>query len=110
VNHEDNLTRDAFLADVPDGLVATAFTLAPGKAARIDGTVGTPTVALVQTTEVLPPDPGNTDLAAARDGYAAQLDQDLASDILDAFTRAVEATAGIRLDQTALNAVNAQFQ
>jgi peptidyl-prolyl cis-trans isomerase D len=110
VNHEDNLSRDAFLADVPDGLVTTAFTLAPGKAARIDGTAGTPTVALVRTVEVLPPDPANADLIAARDSYAAQLNQDLASDILAAFTRAVEATAGIRLDQTAVNAVNAQFQ
>jgi peptidyl-prolyl cis-trans isomerase D len=98
-----------FLADVPATLVETAFKLAPGKAARIDGTAGTPTVAIVRTDAVLPPDPDNADLAAARDNYAQQLDQDLANDLLDAFTRAVEARAGIKLDAAAVNAVNAQF-
>lgn len=110
VNREDLLTRDAFLADVPDGLVAKAFELAPGKAARIPGTRGTNAVALVRTDEVLPPDPENADLIAARTEYEAQMNAQLAADLQDAFARAVESRAGVRLDQTAVNAVNAQFQ
>ena len=110
VNREDLLTRDAFLADVPDGLVAKAFELAPGKAARIPGTRGTNAVALVRTDEVLPPDPENADLIAARTEYEAQMNAQLAADLQDAFARAVESRAGVRLDQAAVNAVNAQFQ
>ncbi|MCR8725569.1 peptidylprolyl isomerase [Frigidibacter sp. ROC022] len=110
VNHEDALTRDAYLADVPTGLVAKAFELAPGTAARIDGTEGTPTVALVRTDEVLPPDPENTDLLAAREEYARQMDDQLTGDLVDAFTAAVRETAGIKIDEAAVNAVNASFQ
>jgi peptidyl-prolyl cis-trans isomerase D len=110
VNTETALTRDAFLADVPEGLVAKAFELAPGKAARIDGTPGTPAVAIVSTTEVLPPDPDNTDLATARPQYAERMDDELAGDLLEAMTEAIQGRAGIALDAAAINAVNAQFQ
>lgn len=110
VNREDALTRDAYLADVPDGLVAKAFELAPGEAARIDGTAGTPTVALVRTDAVLPPDPDNTDLLAARADYARQMDAQLIGDLQDAFTATVEKAAGTRIDQAAVNAVNSSFQ
>ena len=110
VNREDLLTRDAFLADVPEGLVAKAFELAPGTAARIPGTKGTNAVALVRTDVVMPPDPENADLVAARVDYATQMDAQLASDLQDAFTRAIESSAGVRIDQPAVSAVNAQFQ
>jgi peptidyl-prolyl cis-trans isomerase D len=110
VNREDLITRDTFLADVPEGLVAKAFELAPGSAARIPGTKGTNAVALVRTDEVMAPDPENADLLAARADYAAQMDAQLAADLQDAFARAVESSAGVRIDQSAVNAVNAQFQ
>jgi peptidyl-prolyl cis-trans isomerase D len=110
VNREDLITRDTFLADVPEGLVAKAFELAPGSAARIPGTKGTNAVALVRTDEVMAPDPENADLLAARADYAAQMDAQLAADLQDAFARAVESSAGVRIDQPAVNAVNAQFQ
>lgn len=109
-NHEDAVTRDAFLEDVPEGLVAKAFELAPGEAARIPGTKGTDTVALVRTDEILPPDPDNADLIAARAAYSTQMDQQLTLDVEDAFARAIEDSAGVRIDQSAVNAVNAQFQ
>jgi peptidyl-prolyl cis-trans isomerase D len=110
VNQEDALKRDAFLADTPEGLVETAFRLAPGKAARIGGTAGTPTVAIVRTDEVLPPDPEDADLAGVRDTLGQQLNQALSVDILEAFTQAVEQSAGIRIDETAVTAVLNQFQ
>jgi peptidyl-prolyl cis-trans isomerase D len=110
VNSEGPLTRDAFLADTPSGLLEAVFRLPVGKAERIDGTEGTATVALVRTDDILPSDPADTDLAEKRDGYAASLNDELGADLLQAVTEAFEAQAGIRLDSAAVNAVNAGFQ
>ena len=70
----DAATRDTTLADAPDTLVAKAFELEPGKAARIPGTAGTSTIAIVQTTEILPPDPDNADLVQQRNRLAADIE------------------------------------
>jgi peptidyl-prolyl cis-trans isomerase D len=110
VNAEGPLTRNAFLADTPAGLLPAVFRLEAGKVERIDGTEGTATVALVRTDEVLQADPADTELAQQRDAYAASLDQSLAADLMGAVMQALLAQAGLTLDNAALAAVNAGIQ
>lgn len=109
-NRVELVARTAPLADVPPDLVATAFSLAPGAAARIAGIPGTGTVAVVRTEAIAPPDPTDTRLLQQRDASAVALSRDLAGDVLDTFTRTIESTAGIHLDAAAVNAVNSSIQ
>ncbi|MBV0911566.1 peptidylprolyl isomerase [Anianabacter salinae] len=99
--------RQAFLDGTPEGMVPALFEMEPGEARVIEGEGR---VALVQLDAVNAPDTGNPDLAQLRERLSQQTAQSLGSDMLDAFTRAVETRAGIQLDQNILNQVNAQFQ
>lgn len=109
VNRIENVTRSAVLGDTPPDLVETAFALDKGKAARIPGIEGTETVALVSPVSVLPPDPEDREMQAAREQFAAQASAALQQDVLGAFTRAVTTDAGVRIDQSILDQVNAQM-
>jgi peptidyl-prolyl cis-trans isomerase D len=66
-------------------------------------------VALVRLEEVLPPDRSEEGTAGLEQLIVQELSQSLSEDVLAAFIRALEAQAGIRLDQQAIAAVNAQF-
>ena len=45
-----------------------------------------------------------------RDGISARLADSLRQDVFDYFTRALQAQGGVTLNQTAVDAVNAQVQ
>jgi peptidyl-prolyl cis-trans isomerase D len=100
------LGRDSFLDGAPDTLLKAAFDLKPGETVAVaqDGTVH-----IAEVTRVIPEDPTAEDAVALRASVRQGLVRGLSQDAIDLFIRAIEDEAGIKLNQTAINAVNAQF-
>lgn len=102
----EELTRDAFIDGAPTTLMSTVFTMEPG---QIEIVEGVEEVYLVALDAILPPDPEDADAGFVRDLLQNQASEGLAQDIFAAFAGAVQAEAGLQLDQAAINAVHANF-
>ncbi len=98
--------RNGFVADAPKGVAASIFKTEAGKTAVVaeDGKVF---VAAVKT--VTPVDPADPAMRKIRDQVRAQVAQGISQDAFELYVAGLEAQAGIRLDQAALNAVHAQM-
>ncbi len=101
------LTRDGFVEDAPDILVATAFALPAGGVARV---VEGGYAAVIRVDAVTPADLGSPEAAMLLAAFDAQIGQTMGEDAFALFARAVEAGTPIRLDQNAINAVHANLQ
>ena len=104
---EVGLTRDAFLDGFPPILMTTVFDMNAGDYEIIEGARE---VHLVRLDEILPPDPDDPDAAFLRSVLANQANQGMAEDVFRAFATAIQNSAGLELDQSAINAVNASLQ
>jgi peptidyl-prolyl cis-trans isomerase D len=106
VSVETRITRDAFIEDASPEFLAQVFLLPADGSVVVDVADG---VLIGQLEAILPADREDLDAKA----LAVQLDegqrQSIANDLLDGFTLAMEAQAGITLNQSAINAVHAQF-
>lgn len=103
----DGIARDTFLDGAPEGLVQEAFGLSEGQiaiAAAPDGRVH-----LLEVTAIHPEDAGTPEAAAMRVALGSSVAQAIAQDMLTGFIAAVEAGAGVSLNQAAVNAVHGQF-
>lgn len=100
------VTRDAFVEDAPAALIETVFTLAEGDLAVVqgDGLAG-----LVRLDAILPAETEGEDAIALREAISIRAQQTLAQDAFQIFTNALSNEAGIQIDQSAVNAVHAQF-
>ena len=103
--HTDAL-RDTFIEDTPEALVTTVFDMEPGEARVIEDETG---AVLVRLDAVTAPDIESSEAVTIRAGFATQTAQSYAQDMVDAFTIAIQGQAGIEMNQTAINAVHAQF-
>ncbi|WP_108482001.1 peptidylprolyl isomerase [Oceaniglobus ichthyenteri] len=101
-----DVLRDAFIENTPGALVTTAFDMQPGELRIVSDETG---AFLLRLDAITQPMLDTPDAEAVRAGFAEQTAQGYAQDMIDAFTLAVENQAGISLNQTAINAVNAQF-
>lgn len=102
---ENALTRTAFLDDVPNEFMTQVFDMEPQEI-RVIGGAGTAFV--VRLDEILPP--AETDeLRQLQQALSAQMDQALAQNIFDAYTRDAQTRARPVIDQQALNAVQASY-
>ena len=90
----------------PDVMQAV-FEMAQGELRLIDlpGFTG-----LVQLDSVTPVDPTSEATKAAHDAIATQTQQSMAQDTYDLFTSAMTAQGGLKIDQSVVNAVQAQLQ
>ncbi|MEZ5911880.1 MAG: peptidyl-prolyl cis-trans isomerase [Paracoccaceae bacterium] len=100
-------TRGGYIDAVPDAMLAEMFTMKPGDIRTIPGDGA---VFLLRLDTVEPASTDDEDGKAVHDAIAAQLSQSLAGDAFDLFAAALEAEAGISLNQAAINAVHAQFR
>lgn len=101
------LFRDGFVEALPDGAVAELFALEPGAA----GVFATPEGAvLARVDRVVPADGAGAEAQGIKAAFAQAAAQGIALDLLQAYTRALEAEFGMRLDGAALNAVHARLQ
>jgi peptidyl-prolyl cis-trans isomerase D len=106
VSVSPGLARDGFVEAVPEGFMATVFTMTKGQVKVIEGAGFT---GLVQLDTIIPA-AGEGDAAAALKGaIAGQAEQALAQDAFQLFSGAIAAQAGIQMNEAAVNAVHAQF-
>ena len=104
-------TRDAVIDAAPANLMAAVFKTTEGETTAIEepGAVTLILLSKIIPADTLPPADGS-DAAAKRSEIDSQMAQSIAGDLFDLFATALEADAGIKLDEAAINAVNAQFQ
>jgi peptidyl-prolyl cis-trans isomerase D len=100
------VTRDGFIDDTPPGMIAGVFAMAPGELQVFEAPGG---AVLVRLDTVTTPDPDGAEARFLTASFALQADQAASNDVLEYLTRAIEARAGIQLNQSALSAVHAQF-
>ena len=107
MRREVDITRDGYVPGAPIGLRDMVFGMSKGEIAVHAGEAN---AYIVRLDEISPPDP--TDPAGARQREFIQLSarQGLSTEILLAYSRWIEARAGVSLNQSAINAVHAQFQ
>ena len=107
LTREQQVRRQDFIPDAPPTLVAQVYQLAaPGDVVLVPGAE----VAVIARLDAINP--------AARDDPTTQIltqiigqtvAQSMAQDIFEAYGQAMQADVGIRLDQSMINAVHAQF-
>jgi peptidyl-prolyl cis-trans isomerase D len=101
-----NIARDGFVEGAPPALLQAVFAMAPGELRVIEAPDYT---AIVRVDEVTPAAQEGDGPAALKGAIATQLEQGMAQDALSLFSNALTNEAGITLDQSAINAVHAQF-
>ena len=100
------ILRDGFVENTPPDMIGQIFNMAEGDLAVVqaDGFTG-----VVRLDAIAPADTTGEDAEALRDSIAIRAQQTLAQDSFQLFTNALSNEAGIQIDQTAINAVHAQF-
>lgn len=103
-----DVTRDGWIEGAPEGAVTRAFAIAePGEIEVLDAD---DRVILLRLDAVDGADLTTEDARRIVDAVRDRIGGSLQSDIFDYYARAVQAEAGITLDQSAVNAINAQVQ
>ncbi len=103
---ETDITRESFVPGTPPDFLDQVFQMQPGDIRVIEGDAS---AILVRLDAIAPPDTENADNVQRRDDFADATGQAIGADMLQAFTAAIQADAGISLDQAAINAVHANF-
>ena len=106
MRQETDILRDGYIPDAPFGLRDMVFELSLSDIAVYEGESA---AYIVRLDDISPPDPDDEDSARRREYTDQFARQGLSAEILLAYSREVEAKAGISLDQAAINAVHAQF-
>ncbi|MBS9716402.1 peptidyl-prolyl cis-trans isomerase [Pseudohalocynthiibacter aestuariivivens] len=101
-----DLTRDGFIEGAPDSFVTDVFGMAKGDVTIIEGFGA---VYIVRLDSIDPPDQTSPDTESLQANLDQQIVQSVSQDIFEAYARALQNSAGLSLNQTAITAVNAQF-
>ena len=103
---ETDITRERTIGGTPPEFLEAVFQMTEGEVRVITGDAA---AYLVRLDSIAPPDPENEDTASTRERLSELTAQTLGADILQAYSNAVQAKAGISLNQAAINAVHTQF-
>ena len=103
---ETGLTRTAYLDGTPASFMNQVFEMDPDELRVI---TGDGVVFVVRLTEILPPEDSD-ELASLRARLGEEANQSLAQALFDAFIGDAQMRAQPKIDQRALNAVQASFQ
>ena len=101
------LTRRSFVAGTTTDYVSTIFQMQPGEVRVLD--TGRQAI-LVRLDSVAPPDADDPALAAERVSIAEQVTSGIVQDIFDAYVGVIQTGTEVKINQAAVNAVNANFQ
>lgn len=104
---EEALGRQANVLGTGEDFMSRVFGMKEGE---IIVTSGFGSVQIVRLDEILPPDADDPATAQLSQGIAQSLSQSIGQDLYRAFANDIRARAGVRLDQSAINAVNANFR
>ncbi len=102
----DAFARNGHIDGAPAEVAQHAFDMAAGKTEVVEAGGQ---VFLIALRAINSADPADPEVASLRKQVDDQTGQALAQDVFQLFTEAVEARAGIRLDQQAIAAVNSQM-
>ena len=103
----EGLSRTDFLPDLPRDLVTMAFDLAPGET---DMMAESGQVHVLVLDDIRGPDRMNPDTQRLGMVIRQQLEQGMAQDVFAYFTTALQDETSVRLNQSVIEAVHAQFQ
>lgn len=106
VQTETGLTRTAYLDATPADMMNQIFTMEAGELKVISGEGST---VVVRLDEILPAEESE-EMKLMADAMNAQLDQALSQALFQAFVNDAQLRAAPRIDQNALNAVQANYQ
>lgn len=104
---EAGLTRTAFSADLPAGLLAEVFKMAPGDVQALRTEQG---AVVIRLDEVLDVDKQADESVQLAKVFRDRAAQDVAQDLFRALSTDIQTRAGVEIDQAAINAVHANFQ
>ena len=105
---QTGLTRDGYVEGLPGEVIAAAFAL--DETGEISVADAGDRVFLVRLDAVRPADLAVDESRAVTDAVSGRIGQSLQNDLFDYFARAVQAQAGVELNQGAVNAVHTQVQ
>ncbi|GHC60884.1 peptidylprolyl isomerase [Neogemmobacter tilapiae] len=100
------ITRDGFVEGVPSDFMVTVFGMAEGELKVVEGAGFT---GLVRLDKIIAADPASDQAKADLAALEAQLAQSLQNDLFGLYGAGLAQGAGIRLDDAAIAAVNANF-
>ena len=101
------LTRRSFVAGTTTDYVSAIFQMQPGEVHVLD--TGRQAI-LVRLDSIAPPDAEDQALAAERVSIAEQVISGIVQDLFDAYVGVIQTEAEVKINQAAVNAVNANFQ
>ncbi len=105
---ETGLARSDWMDGLPPQLLSQAFAVAePGEAEVVDAG---DRVFVVRLDQINDADLSQPDAAQVLDGVRSRLDQSLQVDLFDYYARHAQRQSAVELNQTAINAINAQVQ
>lgn len=104
---DSQLTRRSFVAETPFEYVRTIFEMEPGEIRVLDN--GREAI-LVRLDEISPPDADDPALTAERVSIAEQVSAGIVQDLFDAYVGVIQTGTEVKINQSAVNAVNANFQ
>ncbi len=100
------LTRAGFVEGTPPLLLTEVFGADQGQAVVVKNSES---VFLAQVVKVTPVDLDSAENQSMMDRIGDQIDQQIAQDVLNAYTAAVQEAAGVTLNPSAISAVNSQL-
>ena len=103
---QTDITRDAFVEDVPATQIQDLFAINTGKTNT--NNVGE-TVVVARVQSITPFDPSTDENKALIAQVKMQLGNQVTGDLLQLFSTALEARDGVKFDQNAINQVNTQI-
>lgn len=101
------LGRDAVVDGTPPDFVETVFQLMPDEIAVLSADDD---AWLVRLDSINVPDPSTAEAQAAKAAFSAQTANEFAAAISTAYARALVDQAGVELNQSGMNSINAQLQ
>lgn len=104
---ETGLGRNAQIADLDPNLLTTVFDMAEGDTRAVAG-IGD--VIILRLNAINPVNREDDDIALFADALRNQASNDIAEDLFRAFATSIQITAGVEVNQAALNAVHAYIQ
>ena len=102
-----NVQRNGNIVDIPASVVARAFEVKEGEIALVKGIEQ---VYVVQPIAIIEGDGNSQQAQFVKESFVAQLDQALENDLFQIFISQVQKSAGVSLNDQALNAVHTNFQ
>ena len=106
LNTDRSVLRSGFLEGTPPDFVSSLFDMEEGDVAVMTDELGALVVRLDTVTGA---DQNAPEAIQLKDAFSAQAAQGIAGDLLNAYARAVQETAGAQINQAAINAVHVQF-